>query len=131
MFAVDTNILLCIATHDDPHQLAIALDAIGETPLWISVTVLLETQWVLRSRYQWASEAIVAFFNNLLAVTTVQFEDENKVSLALSWVRQGADFADALHLARKPANSKLLSFDADFCKNVKLKNSQFRLLPAR
>ena len=42
-------------------------------------------------------------------------EDADAVVNALSWYSQGADFADALHLA-VCAEIELHTFDRDFCK---------------
>jgi predicted nucleic-acid-binding protein len=67
----------------------------------VSLLVLLETEWVLRSRYELPKPAIVATFSALLEAPELTFEDEPSLEQALySWKDSGADFADCLIDAR-------------------------------
>lgn len=52
MIALDTNLLVRTVVSDNPAQTAIVLDLIGSNTVFLPRTVLLETEWVLRSRYQ-------------------------------------------------------------------------------
>jgi len=61
--------------------------------------VILETEWVLRSLYQFGSDAIGRTLTGVVALSQVQCEDEAPVGLALACMEQGPDLADALHLA--------------------------------
>ena len=116
MVVVDTNILVRFAVNDDPKQVAQARRAIGSQDIWIGVTVLLELEWVLRSRYAYERFEILSFLRQLLTTDSVQVEDEAQVANALDWFADGADFADALHLARGRARGVMLTFDTGFCK---------------
>jgi predicted nucleic-acid-binding protein len=72
----------------------------GESVL-VSLLVLLETEWVLRSRYELSKPEILSTFSTLLDVADLTFEDEPSVEHALySWKDSVADFADCLIEAR-------------------------------
>jgi predicted nucleic-acid-binding protein len=63
--------------------------------------VLLETEWVLRSRYGLPKSQIIATISALLDATDVRFEDEPAVEEALFiWKDTATDFADCLIGAR-------------------------------
>jgi predicted nucleic-acid-binding protein len=102
MLGVDTNVLVRYLTRDDQPQYEKARRMIdrevtkGE-PLLVSLLVLLETEWVLRSRYEMAKADIVTAFSALLDTADLTFEDEPSVETAVySWKDSAADFADCL-----------------------------------
>ena len=65
--------------------------------IFISLPVLLETEWVLRSRYSLNKTEIIGVISGLLDSTEVEFEDEPGVEQALFiWKDCSADFADCL-----------------------------------
>jgi predicted nucleic-acid-binding protein len=106
MPGVDTNVLVRYLTRDDQPQYEKARRLIdrrvskGE-PILVSLLVLLETEWVLRSRYELVKSDIVAAFSALLDTADLTFEDEPSVELAVySWKDSAADFADCLIGAR-------------------------------
>lgn len=67
----------------------------------VSLLVLLETEWVLRSRYEFSKAEILSAFSALLDVADLAFEDEPSVEHALySWKESVAEFADCLIEAR-------------------------------
>ena len=51
MRAVDTNILVRFLTADDPKQARTARRVMEAGDVFIGVTVILETEWVLRAGY--------------------------------------------------------------------------------
>ena len=51
MRAIDTNVIVRFLTADDLAQAAVARRAIEAGDIFIPTTVLLETEWVLRSGY--------------------------------------------------------------------------------
>ena len=70
----------------------------------ISLLVLLETEWVLRSRYGVTKEDFVGTMSALLDSADVQFESEASVEQALfAWKESSAQFADCLIGARNRA----------------------------
>jgi predicted nucleic-acid-binding protein len=106
MLGVDTNVLIRYLIRDDQSQYEKARRLIdrevskGE-PVLVSMLVLLETEWVLRSRYELAKAEIVTAFSALLDTADLAFEDEPSVEHAVySWKDSAADFADCLIEAR-------------------------------
>ena len=106
MLGADTNVLVRYLTRDDQPQYEKARRMIdrevakGE-PVLVSLLVLLETEWVLRSRYEMAKADIVTAFSALLDTADLTFEDEPSVETAVySWKDSAADFADCLIEAR-------------------------------
>lgn len=106
MLGIDTNVLVRYLVPDDRRQFERARRLIdretgaGETVL-ISLTVLLETEWVLRSRYGMAKGEILGAFSALLDAVELSFEDEPSIEQALySWKDSAAAFADCLIGAR-------------------------------
>ena len=115
MIAFDTNLLVRAIVADHPEQVAVVQKLIAQDTIFISRTVLLETEWVLRARYQKSRSDLLAFFSALLETDNTVIEDSEAVCHALEWYRLGADFADALHLAVCDT-AVLHTFDRDFCK---------------
>jgi predicted nucleic-acid-binding protein len=102
MLGIDTNVLIRFLVRDDEARFDRARKLIkretgrGE-PVFISQLVLLETEWVLRSRYGATKPAISTAISALLESREVQFEDESSVEQALFvWKDSTADFADCL-----------------------------------
>lgn len=58
---VDTNILVRLATGDSPAEHAAAEALVVAGPVLILPTVLLETEWVLRSMYGYSPTQFLAF----------------------------------------------------------------------
>ncbi len=106
MLGVDTNVLVRYLTRDDKSQYEkarrlIAREVAKGEPVLVSLLVLLETEWVLRSRYELEKADIVTAFSALLDTTDLAFEDEPSVENAVySWKDSAADFADCLIEAR-------------------------------
>jgi predicted nucleic-acid-binding protein len=119
MIAVDTNVLVRVLTNDDPVQAGRAMKLLRSSQVWVTRTVILETEWVLRHAYGLDVSAIVRAFNTLAGVSTVDLEDRDIVLQALAWHADGMDFADALHLAGSPRASVFATFDRDLAKAAK------------
>ncbi len=60
MVAVDTNVLVRLVTNDHPAQAARAAAVFRAGPVFISKSVLLEAEWVLRYSYDLATGARAA-----------------------------------------------------------------------
>ena len=115
MIAVDTNVIVRIVTHDDPDQARRAVALFERERIFITKTVLLEVEWVLRFSYRLPRAVIVSTLRKVVGLDTVEVEDPNEVSMALDWHEQGLDFADALHLAAC-GRAIMHTFDQGFCK---------------
>lgn len=106
MLGVDTNVLVRYLARDDQPQYERARRLINREvakgePVLVSLLVLLETEWVLRSRYEMAKSDILATFSALLDTYDLTFEDEPSVENAIySWRDSTAEFADCLIEAR-------------------------------
>lgn len=120
MIAFDTNLLVRLATNDLPQQAEIAEKLLKSNQVFISRTVLLETEWVLRSRYKIIAQHISNFISALLNQETIVIENHQEIEQALKWYDLGADFADAIHLA-VCSKSPLYTFDKNFCKVARKK----------
>jgi predicted nucleic-acid-binding protein len=118
MIAFDTNLLVRALVMDNPGQAAIARRLMTEDTVFLSRTVLLETEWVLRSRYNKSRSELLAFFRALLETENTVIETAEAIGHAVDWYAQGADFADALHLAAS-GPAVMHTFDRDFCKSAR------------
>ena len=121
--AVDTNVLVRILIQDStaPKQCAAARRLVEEAtaagePLFVSLCALLETEWVLRSRYRVGRKAMVSALIAMLESPGIEFEHDATVEEALYLLEQfpDADFADCLLVARAThlGRSRFLTFDA-------------------
>jgi predicted nucleic-acid-binding protein len=106
MIGLDTNVLVRFLVRDDEMQFARARRLLqremgkGE-PVLINLLVLLETEWVLRSRYALSKSEILGAFSGLLDAAELLFEDEASLEQALyTWKDSSAQFADCLIGAR-------------------------------
>lgn len=119
MIALDTNMLVRALVADHPDQVAVMRQLIESDTVFISRTVLLETEWVLRARYKKTPAELLDFFLALLETDDSVIEAAQEVRNALDWYAHGADFADALHLAAC-GSAVMHTFDRDFCKAARL-----------
>ncbi len=114
MTAVDTNVLVRLLAGDDPKQEATAEALLASGPVWIAKTVLLETEWVLRSMYGFDHGRVCEVFTRLLRFENVHVEEEPSVTAAVAMSLQGIDFADAMHLSSRPPGTAFVTFDRAF-----------------
>lgn len=105
MPALDTNVLVRYLVADDATQFAQAKRLIGRCvaegqSLFVPVTVVLETEWVLRSRYGLSKDDLLLTLSGLFSAAELRFESEQALEIALHLFREHpADFADCLHIA--------------------------------
>lgn len=124
MLGLDTNVLVRFLVRDDDKQFEraqrlIRREAQAGTPVLISHLVLLETEWVLRSRYKLSKPEILGTLSDLMSAVDLGFEDESAVEEALfMWKNSSAQFADCLIGARHRTLGCLAtaSFDTDAVK---------------
>ena len=111
MLAVDTNVIVRFLTRDDAEQFARADALIRDEDVFVPVTVVLETECVLRSAYRYSRTRIIAALGDFAGLSRVTIEDAAAVDKALAWAADGMDLADALHLARSDHCEAFVSFD--------------------
>jgi predicted nucleic-acid-binding protein len=102
MLGVDTNVLVRFLVRDDEAQFEkarklIKREVAAGRGVLVNQLVLLETEWVLRSRYSLPKQLIIQTISGFLDASDVQFEDEAAIEEALFvWKESTADFADCL-----------------------------------
>lgn len=111
MLAVDTNVVVRYVTRDHPEQSPRAKALIDGNDVLVATTVLLETEWVLRTAYRFDRTEIVEALVSFAGLPRVALEDPARALQALDWFAAGMDFADALHLASTGTCEAFVSFD--------------------
>src|SRR3546814_9381002 len=79
--------------------------------IFVATTVLLESEWVLRSGYGFAPAQVADGLSGLAGLPGVTVAEPGLLARAIEWLRDGVDFADALHLAKAGDCDVFLSFD--------------------
>src|SRR3954447_5347083 len=100
MLAIDTNLIVRYLVGDDPGQAARARRLIDNNDVFVCTTVLLETEWVLRSVYEFSAAQCAKALADFAGLPQVKLEDVAAAAKALDWMRKGVDLADGLHLAK-------------------------------
>jgi predicted nucleic-acid-binding protein len=122
MIGLDTNVLVRIVLADDALQTTQALDLLqacdkaGEA-IAVSLSVILELEWVLRSAAKLKKPEMIVVFKRLLEIAPLRIENEAVLEHAL-YLYGGetakADFAECLFLAQyqRMGCTNMASFDA-------------------
>ena len=118
MIAVDTNIIVRLLTQDDEVQYQQSLNIFRNNDVFISDTVILETEWVLRYAYKFKQADICQAFRNLFGLPNVHLSNNTLIAQVLQWHENGLDFADAFHLAQSQHCAEFYTFDDKFIKRV-------------
>ncbi len=105
MLGLDTNVLVRLLVSDDASQTRKARELVedcarrGEQVL-VSLPVIVEAEWVLRSRYEMDKGEVISIFRDLLAVRELTLDEHGSVEEALFyWQDSRADFVDCLIVA--------------------------------
>jgi predicted nucleic acid-binding protein len=114
MLAIDTNVIVRYLVADDPAQAARARKLIDGNEVFVCTTVMLETEWVLRSVYGFPAPQCAKALADFSGLSRVTLEDPTAIAKALAWVGEGIDFADGLHLAKAEGCDAFVSFDREF-----------------
>jgi predicted nucleic acid-binding protein len=101
---------------DHPKQSVRARKLIDGEDVFVCTTVLLETEWVLRSVYDYAAVQLAKALRAFAGLPHVTLEDAGAAARALEWSEGGLDFADALHLAKASGCEAFVSFDQGFAR---------------
>ena len=123
MRALDTNVLARFFVDDaDDEQAAkqrpAAFAALSERS-FVSVTVLLELERVMRGFYELPTRDVSRVLRALASIKHVTLEDRDAVLAAIDAFDKGLDFADALHLARSSRASGFATFDQRLARRAK------------
>jgi predicted nucleic-acid-binding protein len=119
MRAVDTNVLVRLATRDAADQVEAAETFVAKGA-WVSHLVLAEATWVLDSVYERSPNEIATAVGMFLNHRHLTLQDADVVSAALADFRKkpSLGFSDCLilEIARKAGHLPLGTFDANLAK---------------
>ncbi|MGH7024700.1 MAG: type II toxin-antitoxin system VapC family toxin [Caulobacteraceae bacterium] len=111
MLAIDTNVIVRALIGDEPDQSRRARALLESEAVFVSTTVLLETEWVLRSAYRVTAADTAEALKRLAGLPNVSFEAPVVIEQSLDWMTRGMDFADALHLTAARDCAGFATFD--------------------
>ncbi|MDZ7629141.1 MAG: type II toxin-antitoxin system VapC family toxin [Parvularculaceae bacterium] len=123
MRAIDTNVVIRFLTADDARDYKAARAVIEAGGVHVPLTVFLESEWVLRSAYGLSRVEIADGLAGLAGLPAVSVEEPAMLAMALGWMRDGMDFADALHLAKAKDCTSFLTFDRKLAKLAKKRSA--------
>lgn len=111
MRAVDTNVLARAIVRDDVAQAKIA-DAALAGNVFVPLTVLLETAWLLGNRYRIERGAVADTLLDILDLPNVSVQEPEAIRWAIDRYRDGGDIADAFHLVASIHSDSFATFDS-------------------
>jgi predicted nucleic-acid-binding protein len=125
MLALDTNVLVRYLAQDDAAQSRIATQLIekrldiGQRG-FVSLVTLLETVWVMQSRYNADADLVAGILADLLDAPTLEVQDAPAVRAALALYRPGGvDLHDCLIVAlAEQRKARVVTFDAKAAKRL-------------
>jgi predicted nucleic-acid-binding protein len=118
MLAVDTNLVVRLLANDDAAQTRRAAALFTSEQIFISKTVLLESEWDLRFSYELPPKVILQALRNIVGLPNVVVAQQREIAEALDGFEQGLDFADALHLASSRRAGRFATFDKKLIKRA-------------
>lgn len=118
MRALNTNVLVRALVQDDAAQGRRAAAFLSAQPVYVPVTVILELEWVLRSRYGYSPKAISAVIEKLAILENAVVGEQEAVIAAARKMRQGWHFADALHHALAAGCEDFVTFDTHLARRA-------------
>ena len=98
MTALDTNVLVRYLAQDDDAQVQKILRMLDRkrASFFVCDLVLAETDWILRSLYDWTGREVADAFARMTTIHNLAFENETRLRSSLKALREGADLADEL-----------------------------------
>ena len=117
--ALDTNVLVRLATRDDAVQFSKAEKVVRDrfsvsSPAWISVIVVVEYTWILTRLYQYSRREIANTLKALIETDCFRVEGQNLVRAAVRlYSETKADFSDCLILVRNQENGSDITHTFD------------------
>ena len=122
MKALDTNVLarFFIEDPDDAQahkQRPAAMAAMGQRA-YISITVVLEFEWLMRGFYKLSAPQATSVLRALLSIEHITVEARLELEQAVQAAEAGMDFADAVHMLRSGRATGFLTFDQALVKRA-------------
>ena len=118
MRAIDTNVLVRALVNDNAAQSVRAVALLTRHDIFVPVTVVLELEWVLRSRFAFAPKLVAQAIEKIAALGNVVVGERAAVLAAAARAAQGWDFPDALHHALSHGCEDFSTLDADLVKRA-------------
>ena len=109
--AIGTNVLARFLLQDDPEQFALARKLFETETVYITLTVLLETFWVLRKRLAIPQSEVLQLLSALSRLPNAAIEDAPRFGRTMALTETGMGFADALHLSAVDPDMRFATFD--------------------
>ena len=114
MAALDTNVVIRLLVGDDAAQARAAEDLVTAEPCTVSMSVLMECEWVLRACYALQAPTIEASLRDFLNLEHLTAADIVLAQRVLDAYAKGLDFADALHALQCIEGQRFATFDKNF-----------------
>ncbi|MCH9826809.1 MAG: PIN domain-containing protein [Gammaproteobacteria bacterium] len=127
MIAVDTNALVRLAVNDSQPERDAVVALLQANRVLLLTTVLLETEWVLRSRYGYQRQQVADYFDWLAGLESCTLEADAIARTAFELHRKGLDFANALHLV-SARSVPLHTLDQAFAKRAAKLGTKVQLI---
>lgn len=118
MLAIDTNIVVRFLTRDHEALAFRALQIIVNNDVFVPVTVILETEWVLRDAYELPREEVIRELRRFCRLERIVVDSADAVERALGFAERGLGLADALHLAQAQNCEAFVTFDKRLAKKA-------------
>ena len=116
--ALDTNVLVRLLIVDDTDQSQRAVAFVASGGVEVQTTVILETEWVLRSVFRLDRRTVCDLLLSLLGLQNIRVIERDWVASALALHREGMDFADALRLLGADGQDEFGTFDRALAKSA-------------
>ena len=128
MIALDTNVLVRYFAQDDARQSAAATRLIerslnADARGFVSLVALLETVWVMESRYRADAKTVTDIVIDLLDTASIEVQDATAVGKAIQRYAEGdVDLHDCLIVSlAADRKAEVVTFDAKAAKRLGMK----------
>lgn len=128
MIALDTNVLVRYVAQDDARQSAAATRLIerslsADARGFVSLVALLETVWVMESRYHADAQTVTGIVIDLLDTASIEVQDATAVGKAIQRYAEGdVDLHDCLIVSlAADRKAEVVTFDAKAAKRLGMK----------
>ena len=125
MIALDTNVLVRYLAQDDARQSALATRLIERTVSpsnrgIVSLVTLIETVWVMESRYGADAATVAGILNDLVDAASLELQDAQAVAAASKcYAIGGVDLHDCLIVSlAADRKAEVVTFDAKAAKRL-------------
>jgi predicted nucleic-acid-binding protein len=119
MLAIDTNIVIRFLTRDHETLAQRALEILGNSDVFVPVTVILEAEWVLRDAYEMPRDEVIRELKRFCGLERVTVASADAVKRALDFAERGLDVADALHLAQAAECEAFVTLDRPLARKAR------------